>query len=194
MSLSTWFRDYLYIPLGGSRGDTWMKVRNTFIIFLVSGFWHGANWTFIAWGGLNALYFLPMLLLKRNRTNLSVVAEGRILPSLRELFQMGVTFLLTVLAWVFFRAESITMAVCFLKGIVGQKLLQIPEFSGRYQAIITVLFIFGLLFVEWMNRAYIHSLFRLPKYKLLRFLFYYVILVSILFNLDKEQEFIYFQF
>jgi len=194
MSLSTWFRDYLYIPLGGSRGDTWMKVRNTFIIFLVSGFWHGANWTFIAWGGLNALYFLPLLLLKRNRTNLSVVAEGRILPSLRELFQMGVTFLLTVLAWVFFRAESITMAVGFLKGIVGQKLLQIPEFSGRYQAIITVLFIFGLLFVEWMNRAYIHSLFRLPKYKLLRFLFYYVILVSILFNLDKEQEFIYFQF
>lgn len=194
MSLSTWFRDYLYIPLGGSRGDTWMKVRNTSIIFLVSGFWHGANWTFIAWGGLNALYFLPLLLLKRNRTNLSVVAEGRILPSLRELFQMGVTFLLTVLAWVFFRAESITMAVGFLKGIVGQKLLQIPEFSGRYQAIITVLFIFGLLFVEWMNRAYIHSLFRLPKYKILRFLFYYVILVSILFNLDKEQEFIYFQF
>lgn len=194
ISLSTWFRDYLYIPLGGSRGGTWMKVRNTFIIFLVSGFWHGANWTFIVWGGLNALYFLPLLLLKRNRTNLGVVAEGRMLPSFKELFQMGTTFLLTVLAWVFFRAESLTMAFGFLKGIVGQGFLQIPEFSLRYQAIITVLFIFGLLIVEWMNRACIHSLFRLPKYKLLRFLVYYVILVSILFNITKEQEFIYFQF
>ena len=93
ISLSTWFRDYLYIPLGGSRGSTWMKVRNTFIIFLVSGFWNGANWTYIVWGGLNALYFMPLLLLKRIRTNLGVVAEGRMLPSLRELLQMGSTFL-----------------------------------------------------------------------------------------------------
>jgi D-alanyl-lipoteichoic acid acyltransferase DltB (MBOAT superfamily) len=69
ISLSTWFRDYVYIPLGGSRGGVWMKIRNTFIIFIVSGFWHGANWTFIAWGALNALYFLPLLLLKKNRVN-----------------------------------------------------------------------------------------------------------------------------
>lgn len=77
ISLSTWFRDYLYIPLGGSRGSTWMKVRNTFIIFIVSGFWHGANWTFIIWGALNAFYFLPLLLAKRNRNHLGVIAEGR---------------------------------------------------------------------------------------------------------------------
>ncbi|MEQ9581622.1 MAG: MBOAT family O-acyltransferase, partial [Arenibacter sp.] len=69
ISLSTWFRDYLYIPLGGSRGGTWMKIRNTFIIFIVSGFWHGANWTFVIWGFLNALYFLPLLLLNKNRVN-----------------------------------------------------------------------------------------------------------------------------
>ena len=88
ISLSTWFRDYLYIPLGGSRGGTWMKVRNTFAIFLVSGFWHGANWTFIIWGALNAIYFLPLLLTNNNRKNLGVVAEGKLLPSLRELFSM----------------------------------------------------------------------------------------------------------
>ena len=84
ISLSTWFRDYLYIPLGGSRGGTAMKVRNTFIIFIVSGFWHGANWTFIVWGALNAIYFLPLLLLEKNRQNIGIVAEGRTLPNLKE--------------------------------------------------------------------------------------------------------------
>ncbi|MBF1097142.1 MAG: MBOAT family protein, partial [Riemerella sp.] len=77
ISLNTWFRDYIYIPLGGSRGGTAMKVRNTFVIFVVSGFWHGANWTFIAWGLLNAIYFLPLLLTSKNRVNLGVVADGR---------------------------------------------------------------------------------------------------------------------
>jgi D-alanyl-lipoteichoic acid acyltransferase DltB (MBOAT superfamily) len=102
ISLSTWFRDYLYIPLGGSRGGTWMKVRNTFIIFIVSGFWHGANWTFIVWGALNAIYFLPLLLTKKNRQNMEVVAENSFLPSLKEFGQMTVTFALTIIAWVFF--------------------------------------------------------------------------------------------
>lgn len=194
ISLSTWFRDYLYIPLGGSRGGTWMKVRNTFIIFLVSGFWHGANWTFIAWGGLNALYFLPLLLLKSNRTNLGVVAEARMLPSLRELFCMGTTFLLTVLAWVFFRAESITMALGFLKGIIGPGLLQTPYFPERFQAAVTVLFVFWLLMVEWINRNKGHSLMILPKNKTVRHIFYYILVATILLNSGSEQEFIYFQF
>src|SRR4030095_12748930 len=92
LSLSSWFRDYLYIPLGGSKGGTKMKVRNTFIIFLVSGFWHGANWTFIIWGALNAIYFLPLLLLNKNRNNLETVAQGKYLPTPRELINMGLTF------------------------------------------------------------------------------------------------------
>ena len=92
ISLSTWFRDYLYIPLGGSRGSRLMIIRNTFIIFIVSGFWHGANWTFIVWGALHAIYFLPLLLTNRNRTYLGVVAEGKILPSVRELLLMMSTF------------------------------------------------------------------------------------------------------
>lgn len=197
ISLSTWFRDYLYIPLGGSRGGTWMKVRNTFIIFLVSGFWHGANWTFIVWGGLNALYFMPLLLLKRNRTNLGVVADGRMLPNLRELWQMGTTFLLTVLAWVFFRAESITLALGYLKGIVSQDLLQIPFFYGRYQAAITVLFVIGLLFVEWINRNRAHSFIRLPKNQVFRWFIYFIvtrIILNEIFSFRPSQEFIYFQF
>lgn len=92
ISLTTWFRDYLYIPLGGSKGGTLMKIRNTFIIFLVSGFWHGANWTFIVWGGLNAVYFLPLMLTNSNRNNLEIVAQGRYFPSIREIFGMLITF------------------------------------------------------------------------------------------------------
>ena len=197
MSLSTWFRDYLYIPLGGSRGGTWMKVRNTFIIFLVSGFWHGANWTFIAWGGLNALYFLPLLLLKRNRTNLGVVAEGRIFPSLRELFQMGTTFLLTVLAWVFFRAESIVHSLTYLNGIFTKTILQVPLFAGRRRAFTVVIILIVTLLVEWRGREESHILFMDQKaYPLKRWIIYLMILFCIVFYRQSIQkiEFIYFQF
>ena len=79
ISLSTWFRDYLYIPLGGREVALWMKIRNIFIIFIVSGFWHGANWTFIIWGALNAIYFLPLMLLNRNRNNIEISCRRKII-------------------------------------------------------------------------------------------------------------------
>src|SRR5690606_26675888 len=90
------------------------KIRNTFIIFLVSGFWHGANWTFVAWGGLNALFFLPLLLSNRNRNNLDIIAQNRWFPTLRELSGMIITFSMTVFAWIFFRSESVHQAVDFI--------------------------------------------------------------------------------
>lgn len=102
ISLSTWFRDYLYIPLGGSKGSRFNQIRNVFIIFLVSGFWHGANWTFVLWGGLNALFFLPLLLTNRNRKNLGGLAENSWFPSIKEFFQIIITFCLTTFAWIFF--------------------------------------------------------------------------------------------
>ena len=107
ISLSTWFRDYLYIPLGGSKGGTWTKIINTFIVFIVSGFWHGANWTFIAWGALNAIYFLPLLILNRNRQYLDIVAQGKSLPTLKEFFNICTTFALTVLAWIFLGQKTL---------------------------------------------------------------------------------------
>ena len=107
ISLSSWFRDYVYIPLGGSKGSKFKQVRNVFVIFLLSGFWHGANWTFIAWGFINAVYFLPLLLLNKNRSNIETVQLQWDLDSLKVVFSILSTFALTCLAWVFFRAKSI---------------------------------------------------------------------------------------
>jgi D-alanyl-lipoteichoic acid acyltransferase DltB (MBOAT superfamily) len=193
ISLSTWFRDYLYIPLGGSQGGTWMKMRNTFIIFLVSGFWHGANWTFIIWGFLNALYFLPLLLAKRNRTHLNVVAQDLILPSIKELGQMGLTFGLTVIAWVFFRAESVTHAVTYLKGLFSSSLLSLPTIRPT-NLLVLILFFIG---IEWIGRRqhYAIEVLLLKQSRVIRWAFYMIIIAIIfVFSSDNQQEFIYFQF
>lgn len=196
ISLSTWFRDYLYIPIGGSRGGTWMKVRNTFAIFLVSGFWHGANWTFIIWGALNAIYFLPLLLTNKNRKNLGVVAEGKLLPSLRELFLMLTTFMLTVFAWIFFRAENISHAFNYIGGIFSESIFSIPAFSKRKDSLIILSIICVFLLIEWFGRQ---DKFALAKFGLslkspIRYLLYYLMVFLILIFIDKEQQFIYFQF
>ncbi|GAL61477.1 probable poly(beta-D-mannuronate) O-acetylase [Algibacter lectus] len=193
ISLSTWFRDYLYIPLGGSQGGTWMKVRNTFIIFLVSGFWHGANWTFIIWGFLNALYFLPLLLAKRNRTHLNVVAQDSKLPSITELVQMALTFGLTVIAWVFFRAESVTHAVTYLKGLFSFSLLSLPTIRPT-NLLVLILFFIG---IEWIGRRqhYAIEVLLLKQSRIIRWAFYMIIIAIIfVFSSDTQQEFIYFQF
>lgn len=114
ISLTTWFRDYIYIPLGGSRVGKWKSVRNTFIIFLVSGFWHGANWTFICWGLFHALLFLPLLLTSSNRKYRGIVAEGKLLPSWKEAIQIGTTFFLVVIGWILFRAENMEQAIGYI--------------------------------------------------------------------------------
>ena len=197
ISLSTWFRDYLYIPLGGSRGGTWMKVRNTFIIFLVSGFWHGANWTFIIWGGLNALYFLPLLLLKRNRTNLGLVSEGRMLPNIRELFQMATTFIITVLAWVFFRANNIQAALDIISSISSNSLFTIPEFAGRLHSLVILIILLLFIVYEWFNREYTHGLQGLNSKSVFwkHMTSYLLVILILLFQqTDESIEFIYFQF
>ena len=192
ISLSTWFRDYVYIPLGGSRGSTYLKIRNTFIIFVVSVFWHGANWTFVVWGALNALYFLPLLLTQSNRQNLEIVAKGDWLPGIKEFFQMGTTFALTVLAWIFFRAENTTHAFAYLGEIFSATLFTIPEVKPYY----VVYFVIFFIIVEWMGREQQYSIEKLPEAvsKPLRYGFYYLLIALIFMYGAKEQEFIYFQF
>ena len=192
ISLSTWFRDYLYIPLGGSRGGTWMKVRNTFAIFIVSGFWHGANWTFIVWGALNALYFLPLLLLNKNRTNTDTIAQGKYLPNIKEFVQLGITFSLTLLAWIFFRADSVAHALTYIGDIFSVSLFQLPAVLPIKLLILICIFVF----IEWLGRENQYAIEKLllNKHQILRWGFYLGIVILIFFLSGKQQEFIYFQF
>ena len=196
ISLASWFRDYLYIPLGGSRGSTWMKVRNIFIIFLVSGFWHGANWTFIVWGVLNALYFLPLLLTKKNRTYLGTVAEGKIWPTIKEASMMIATFGLTVLAWVFFRAESVGHAISIISEILSSSLLSLPAFEGKQRAAIVLMLIGTFMLIEWNGRDEEYAIANLgTKWKRpVRYALYYGIMFTLVWFQGEQQEFIYFQF
>ena len=193
ISLTSWFRDYLYIPLGGSRGTKYQVVRNTFIVFLVCGFWHGANWTFIFWGLINALYFLPLLLLGKNRKNIDIVAKNKILPSIKESFQMGTTFILATLAWIFFRADGISMAFSYIQHIFSKSLITVPRGIG-VKIILPLLLI--LVVVEWLGREQEHAIEHLgiKLNKPLRWLIYYAIVFAIFWFSGKEQQFIYFQF
>jgi alginate O-acetyltransferase complex protein AlgI len=196
ISLSTWFRDYLYIPLGGSKGGLWMKVKNTFIIFLVSGFWHGANWTFIVWGALNAFYFLPSLLLKNNRNYLDSVAKGKLLPTMKEFFQISITFGFTVFAWIFFRAENMHHALNYVSKIFSSSLFSNPYFPGIGLAISTICLTIGFVIVEWIGResqyATQNFMFNWPRP--VRWTAYGAIVICIIVFSGGEQQFIYFQF
>lgn len=192
ISLSTWFRDYLYIPLGGSRGGVWFKVRNTMIIFLVSGFWHGANWTFVIWGALNAIYFLPLLLLKRNRQYTSVVAENSMFPTFKEFYNMFFTFCLTAFAWIFFRANSLKHALDYIAGIFDASVFNFPEvFSFK---LLAYLFVFILL--EWLGRTHDFAIQKsvINSPILIRWSFYLILALVIISNISNQQDFIYFQF
>ncbi len=196
ISLSSWFRDYLYIPLGGSKVGTWLKVRNTFIIFLVSGFWHGANWTFIVWGLLNALYIMPSIVLKTHRDNLEIVAKGKLLPTFSEFLSIVQTFGLTLLAWIFFRANSVGHALNYISHIFSKSLFALPDLPKTYRAM-GILFLSGLfLLIELIGRDQQYAIARLGTSwsRPVRWTMYYSIMVAILYFAGKEQQFIYFQF
>lgn len=154
ISLTTWFRDYVYIPLGGSRCSKAKIVRNTFVIFLLSGLWHGANWTFIVWGAYHALLFLPLILLGKNRKYKDVVAQDRLLPSLRECGQMLLTFLLVVVGWIFFRAESIEQAYSYLFRMSSHSLFDRPDASGITGLSLAIAI---MLLMEWCQRKRPHA-------------------------------------
>ncbi len=196
ISLSSWFRDYLYIPLGGSKGGMWMKIRNTLIIFLVSGFWHGANWTFIIWGLLNALYIMPSIILNTHRNNLDIVAKGRIFPTLKELRSIIITFSLSVFAWIFFRAENLSHALSYISKIFSCSLFTSPQIPINILSVCTIILTIIFIIIEWMGREKEHALstFGIKWPKFLRLIFYYLIVLAIILFYGSVQQFIYFQF
>ncbi|SDZ55374.1 D-alanyl-lipoteichoic acid acyltransferase DltB, MBOAT superfamily [Rhodonellum ikkaensis] len=190
ISLSTWFRDYLYIPLGGSRVSTAKAIRNIFIVFLVSGFWHGANWTFIAWGGIHAAMFIPIFLIGKNRVHLD---EGdHLIPSFKEILQMLYTFLFVSLAWVVFRSETIGSAWFYLERIFNNPFLSMNFSWFSYDLRIALILFLGL---DWVGRFKYNWLENLEG-KWYRYIAYVVLGFLIVFwgVFTEAKEFIYFQF
>tara|TARA_B100001939_G_scaffold310018_1_gene291645 strand:+ start:859 stop:2307 length:1449 start_codon:yes stop_codon:yes gene_type:complete len=196
ISLSTWFRDYIYIPLGGSRVSEIKKIRNIFIIFIVSGFWHGANWTFIIWGLLNAVYFLPLMFLNKNRDNLNVIAKNKNLPNLKELTSVIFTFFLTVIAWIFFRSENVTKAISYIISLFDLSLFTLPQIiSPKIDMIYTYFMLFIFLIFEWLNRDKCFGLdIKTYRKKTRWFLYLFFVVLIIFFGVFKNDTFIYFQF
>lgn len=193
ISLTTWFRDYIYIPLGGSRCNKWKVARNTLIIFLVSGLWHGANWTFICWGIYHAILFFPLFILNKNRKYTDIVAKGKIFPSMKELCQIIITFLLVVIGWILFRAENITQAWNYIYHLITTFHVS-PIAIGRRN----LLFILVLLSVEWLQRGKQHGLQisedGILSFRIIRWSLYYILIGIILLYAGNHSNFIYFQF
>ena len=195
ISLTTWFRDYLYIPLGGSRVSKAKVIRNTFIIFLVSGFWHGANWTFIVWGAYHALLFLPLILMGKNRKYTNLVAEERVMPTIKETGQMLLTFILAVMGWIIFRAKSIDEAWDYFNGLFSKSLFSMPWLKNKETYLVIMSSILVMLVVEWINRGRQHGLAFSPKMPIgLRYLVYVLLTVVIIRFSGTPSAFIYFAF
>lgn len=196
ISLSSWFKDYLYIPLGGSKHGKRTSVRNVFIIFLISGFWHGASWNFIVWGGIHACGFLPLLLLNKNRKYLDIVAcNGRHLPSFKEIVKIIFTFSFVTLAWIFFRQQTLNDAFGYISHMFSSVYNDPNQFLSKPRiGLSIVLLILPVIFADWLNRNNERN-FRVPSNIVLR-MFVYLIATFLIFTLftKSSDTMIYFQF
>lgn len=189
ISLSTWFRDYLYIPLGGSRGSLFKQIRNVLIVFLVSGFWHGANWTFIVWGAFHALLFLPLLLAKTNRKH---VDDTRVL--FKEVPKIIITFLLVTIAWIFFRADSVSLASEYIVSMFSFDGMSLSLFTKTSKALLfSVIIIFSVIVLFMMEFLAVQN--NKKEVELSTFKAIFVIVIIVFMGVFKNpSDFIYFQF
>ena len=194
ISLMTWFRDYVYFPLGGSRVAKWKIVRNTFIVFLISGLWHGANWTFVCWGVYQAVIISFYIILGINTKTNEIANDGKWLPSVKDGLGMLFTFVLVVIGWIFFRSENMGQAFAYLSHMGTQLFSDFGLAFGKKQ----LLMCGGLMMIEWLQRSKQHVLqfsdCKIFDIRLVRWILYYMLIVVIAMNLGKEQTFIYFQF
>ena len=197
ISLTSWFRDYIYIPLGGSRCSRAKIVRNTLVVFLVSGLWHGANWTFLAWGAYHALLFLPLILSGRNRKYRDTVAEGRLLPSLKECGQMLSTFFLVTVGWILFRADDLVQAWTWIRAICSRTLFSVPGSLTSRVFVPIAVYLPILVVVEWLQRDREHALKPVSGNKAVNTLFYlavFILVFAAAVSAQGDRAFIYFQF
>jgi D-alanyl-lipoteichoic acid acyltransferase DltB (MBOAT superfamily) len=197
ISLSAWFKDYIYIPLGGSRRGIFISIINTFVIFILSGFFFFLNWTFIIWGAINAVCFLPLLLLRRNRKYINIVAKDKSLPSFHEALNILCTFVIVTFLWIIFRSANINHAVRFIGRIFSPSLFSIPMFTDRKKSLITILLVVIFVIIEWIGRREEFAIQNIRNYKTSikrYFLIICIIFVILFFGNFGENSFIYFQF
>lgn len=193
ISLNKWFIDYVYIPLGGSRRGKARTVSNTFTVFLLSGLWHGASWSFVAWGGYHAILMLPQIIAGKTRVHTDTVATSRRLPSMREATYMALTFLLVAIGWVLFRSGNMHIAA----GYIHRMVTDFSYVDVNPNPFLPV-WILIMLLVEWVGRRKEHpfaiSGHGLLRYRAMRLALYIVITILILTYKAGETTFIYFQF
>lgn len=195
ISLNTWFVDYVYIPLGGSRDGKWHTIRNIMIVFLLSGLWHGADWSFVAWGAYHGLLLVLLILLNRNTKYEHVVAYDRWLPSFKELGQMLLVFALATFGWMMFRADNMTQFIDYTRHMFSANLLSVPYLINRAYYMPLFATILLMFFIEWLNRSQQHGLGCVTKWHALNFALYYALIV-LMYRLSAsgDVQFIYFQF
>ncbi len=194
ISLMTWFRDYVYFPLGGSRVEKWKIIRNTMIVFLISGLWHGANWTFVCWGLYQAVIISLYILFSINTKTKEISSEGHLFPTIKDGSRMLLTFVLVVIGWIIFRSENLGQAYGYLVHMGTHLFDGFSIDFGKKQLVMCFL----LILVEWFQRDKQHVL-QFPeikpfKVRIVRWIIYYAMIILIAINLGKEQTFIYFQF
>ena len=195
ISLTTWFRDYVYFPLGGSRCSKWTIVRNVYIVWLISGLWHGANWTFVCWGLFHGTLLVIYNILGINTKYKNGVTYGRFLPNIKEVFQMVLTFVLVVIGWTIFRAETLAQAVGYLR-----RMFTYPLLGPTYATVI--LLCMAIMVIEWLQRDKQHALQfsarGIFKYAMVRNSIYVVLIcmsyMSFMERIEDDSAFIYFQF
>ena len=194
ISLTTWFRDYIYFPLGGSRCDKWKIIRNVYIVWGISGLWHGANWTFVCWGLFHATLLAIYNIFGINTKYKNVVAYGHYIPNMKEALQMALTFFLAAIGWIIFRAETMTQAVEYLSAMVNNPFFDASALHG----VTYICFGFLLIIIEWLQRDKQHALqfsdMKPFNYRLVRWGIYYLIVMIIFVKTGSSQTFIYFQF
>ncbi|MCF8273408.1 MAG: MBOAT family protein [Flavobacteriaceae bacterium] len=196
MSLTSWMLNYIFTPLSFIL-RSYQKlglIISVVFTFLIVGLWHGANWTYVVFGLIHGLYFIPVIYSGSMNISSAIVDENKWLPSIFSIFKMAILFMQVMLVAIFFRAESISMAINYLKGIFSASLLQIPYAVLNGRNILIVLLIVVFLGLEWINRGKAHDL-EISNYpKIIRWVLYIFIFLLLLFAGQSTDAFIYFQF
>lgn len=191
ISLNTWFRDYIYIPLGGNRVSRFVTIRNTMIIFAVCGFWHGASWTFVVWGIYHGLLFIPLVLTGGNKRYKGVICEYSVVPSMREIGGVIMTFIAVMFGWILFRSETISQGVGYICGIFDVSVFSIPDFINIKVLVLTI----SMFVVEWFGRKheFAFNVQAIRSAWVRRGIYLFVLLLIFMFGRTSE-SFIYFNF